>query len=316
MSTKHLLEAASLVGDAPAEDGTWRVKVISEGKGSSGVYTAELLEKHHHAFDDLLSFKNHPTGWDGPETRDFTMIAGTIVGETWIDTDERGLKAVYANYLPDPEYRDKLERYKSKIGLSIYIEGSGYLDESSGEFIVDWFNPEDPYGSLDVVIAPGARGAFMENMRKAYETREGSEKRPGARQAERKEIKMDEELKEALKGITDALAVLVAEKKQAEAAEAQVEADEAAVTSAVEAYDEARKAIDEADLLEPQREALLAAAKTGKDITADLVTAKAVKESALEAAKTRLGESADADQLREFGGSDKQEYTLRGFGGK
>lgn len=103
---KHLLEAATLIGESANEDGTWKVRVISEGKGSSGVYTAELLEKHHSAFDDILSFKNHPVGWDGPETRDFTMISGEIVGKTWVENDERGLKAIYANYRPDPEYKD------------------------------------------------------------------------------------------------------------------------------------------------------------------------------------------------------------------
>lgn len=305
-TTKHLLEAATLIGESAAEDGTWKVKVISEGKGSSGTYTATLLENHHHAFDNVLSFRNHPTGWDGPETRDFTMIAGEIKGETWVESDERGLKAIYANYLPDPEYKEKLERYKGKLGLSIYIEGSGYVDESTGDFVVDWFNPEDPYASLDVVIAPGARGKFLESARKAYEAREdaASTDRPGARQAERKEIRMDDELKEALKGISDALASLVAEKKTADAAEAQVKADEAAVTSAVEAYDVARKAIDEADLLAPQREELLKAAKRGEDITSAIESAKAVKEAALQAAG-RISEGAAPG--REFGG----EHTSR-----
>lgn len=316
--TRHLLEAASLV-EADTSKDTWVVRLISEGKGSSGLYSATLLEEWGYAFNEALSYINHPTGWDGLESRAFTEIAGEVVGDVWIDRDERGKVGVYANWRPDPDHKEKLARYAKKLGMSIYIEGDGHFNED-GEFEVDTFNPNDPFKSVDVVIAAGRGGRFeiTESYRKMYESARvaESEKRPGARQAERKEIKMDEELKEALKGITDALAVLVAEKKQAEAAEAQVEADEAAVTSAVEAYDEARKAIDEADLLEPQREALLAAAKTGKDITADLVSAKAVKESALEAAKTRLGESADADQLREFGGSDKQEYTLRGFGGK
>ena len=105
---RHLLEAASLVSESASEDGTWKVRVISEGKGSSGVYTASLLENHHKAFDNVLSFKNHPTGWEGPQSRDFTMIAGEVVGETWVEKDERGLTAVYANYRPDPEYADKI----------------------------------------------------------------------------------------------------------------------------------------------------------------------------------------------------------------
>lgn len=287
---KHLLEAASLVSESASEDGTWKVRVISEGKGSSGTYTASLLENHHRAFDNVLSFKNHPVGWDGPQSRDFTMIAGEVVGETWVEKDERGLTSVYANYRPDPEYAEKLERYKSKLGLSIYIEGSGYEDEN-GEYIVDWFNPEDPYGSLDVVIAPGARGKFMESMREFYSANESSNGRPGTRQEEQ-ENKMDKEtLEAALKPLVDALTVLVAEKKATEAADAQVEADKAAVTSAVEAYDAKVKAIAEADLPEIQAESLRAAAKAGQDVAPLIESAKALK-AAIEA---DLRESAGSE---------------------
>lgn len=289
---KHLLEAASLAAESASQDGTWKVRLISEGKGSSGTYPASLLENHHSALNELLSFKNHPVGWDGPQSRDFTMIAGEIVGDVWIEQDERGLTAVYGNYKPDPEYADKLERYKHKLGLSIYIEGSGYEDEN-GEFIVDWFNPEDPYASIDVVIAPGARGKFMESMREFYSAQESDNKRPGARQAEHKENKMDKEtLEAALKPLADALAVLDTEKKATEAADAQAKADEAAVTSAVEAYDAKVKAIAEAGLPEVQAESLRAAAKAGHDVAPLIEEAKALKE---EIAKS-LKESANDDE--------------------
>lgn len=290
-SKRHLLEAASLASESASEDGTWKVRLISEGKGSSGTYTRELLENHHSALNELLSFKNHPVGWDGPQSRDFTMIAGEIQGDVWIEQDERGLAAVYGNYLPDPEYAAKLERYKKKLGLSIYIEGSGYEDEN-GDFIVDWFNPEDPYASIDVVIAPGARGKFMESMQQVYSARQSSDEHPGGTRAvENKEIKMDQELKDALKGISDTLATLVAKDKAAEAAEAQAKADEAAVASAVEAYAAAEKAIADAELLDVQVESLRAAAKAGQDIAPLIESAKAVKEAAIKAVK----ESASQD---------------------
>lgn len=291
MNKRHLLEAASLVSESASTDGTWKVRVISEGKGSSGVYTAQLLENHHSALDNVLSFKNHPVGWDGPQSRDFTEIAGEVVGETWIEQDERGLTAVYANWRPDPDYADKIARYKSKLGLSIYIEGSGYEDEN-GEFIVDWLNPEDPYGSLDVVIAPGARGKFMESMREFYSARSES-KSPGTRQAEdNKENKLDKEtLEAALKPLSDALATLVAEKKAAEAAEAQVTADAEAVTSAVEAYDAKVKAIADAGLPEVQAESLRAAAKAGQDVAPLIEAAKALRDEI----EKNIRESAEQD---------------------
>lgn len=307
---KHILEAATLASESASADGTWKVRVISEGKGSSGVYTAELLENHHSAFDDVLSFKNHPTGWDGPETRDFTMIAGEIKGATWVETDERGLKAVYGNYLPDPEYRDKIERYKDKLGLSIFIEGSGYVDEATGDFIVDWFNPSDPYASLDVVIAPGARGKFLESARKVYDARRSeSEKTPGTPPAERKDNEnMElEKVVEAVEALTAQVTALVADKESAKAQEAQANADAQAVAEALETFESAVKAIDEADLLAPQRESLLSAAKRGEDVAPLIESAKAVKAAALEA--VQVNESHG----RDFGGNTSKSYTVAGW---
>lgn len=279
MGRKHLLEAASLVSESASEDGTWKVRLISEGRGSSGIYTRELLENHHHAFDDVLSFKNHPGMWDGPQSRDFTMIAGEVVGGTWIESDERGLTAVYGNWLPDPEYRDKLERYKSKLGLSIYIEGSGYENED-GDFVVDWFNPEDPYASLDVVVAPGARGKFMESMRQVYSAR--AENKPSTTEVqENRNKKMEEKLDKAIELLTTLVANEAEKAAEAAQVEADAEAAREAAEKAVSAYAEAVKAVDEAELFESQREAILARASEGADV-ADLVAeAKKVKEEAL-----------------------------------
>lgn len=284
-TTKHLLEAASLVSESASEDGTWKVRVISEGKGSSGIYTAELLENHFGAFNNVLSFKNHPTGWDGPESRDFTMIAGEVVGETWVERDERGLTAVFANYRPDPEYKDKIERYKDKLGLSIYIEGSGYENES-GEFVVDWFNPADPYASLDVVIAPGARGKFLESARKAYESVEAGSKKPGVTSAQdERKLEMDEKDLEAIRSLTAAVSALVANKEATAAEAVQAEADAEAGRNAVEAYDAAVKAIDAAELPEKVVESLRNSAKAGIDVAPLIEQAIAIKSAVEEAAK-------------------------------
>lgn len=294
---KHILEAATLASESASADGTWKVRVISEGKGSSGTYTASLLENHHSAFNEVLSFKNHPTGWDGPQARDFTMITGQVMGETWVEKDERGLTAIYANYLPDPDYRDKLERYKDKLGLSIYIEGSGYEDEN-GEFIVDWFNPEDPFASLDVVIAPGARGKFLESARQAYESVDADAKKSTVTSAgEEKEIKLDEKDREKLDALVAAVATLVADKEQATAEAAQVTADAEAGRNAVEAYDAAVTAIDKAELPEAVVESLRAQAKEGVDVTPLIAQAVAMKE-AFEDRGERLNESSPG---RDFG---------------
>lgn len=306
MTTRNLLEAASLVSESAAEDGTWRVKVISEGKGSSGIYTAELLENHHHAFDEVLSFRNHPTGWDGPEARDFTMIAGEIKGKTWVDTDETGRKAVYANYLPDPEYKEKIERYKNKLGLSIYIEGSGF-ENDNGDFVVDWFNPEDPYASLDVVIAPGARGKFLESAKRAYESlhRDSDEPSVTAAQEERK-LEMDEKDREAIAALTTAVQALVTDKQAAQVEAAQATADEKVVEERLDAYDAAVEAIEAAELPADAAKSLRAEARKGVDVAPLIEFAKAVKDG--EAA--RIAEAADT--TRDFGGRKVESATELG----
>lgn len=311
-TTKHLLEASSLVSESAGDDGLWKVRVISEGQGSSGIYTRELLERDHAAFNNVLSFRNHPNWYEGPQTRDFTMIAGSVEGETWVEQEADGRTAIFANYRPDPEYKEKLERYKDKLGLSVYIAGSGSENEN-GEFVVESFDGNDPYASLDVVIAPGARGRFLESadymsdLKKMYAVREDDGKdHSGARQMEKKEIKMDEELKEALKGISEALAVLVADKKNADVAEAQSKADEAAVTSAVEKFEAAVVEIDKADLLPAQKESLRKAAKAGEDVAPLIENAKKIKEEAIES--LRIGESYG----RDFTSSANEDWTVAG----
>jgi hypothetical protein len=266
-TTKHLFEAATLVSESASEDGTWVVQLIAEGKGSSGTYPATLLENHHHAFDGVLSFKNHPQWFEGPETRDFTMLAGQVIGETWVDTNKQGKRAIFANYLPDPEYKDKLARYRDKLGLSIYIEGSGYDDEETGEFMVDWFNPEDPYASVDVVIAPGARGKLTEAMKQTYSRNRENE--PGAeasaQEPHERKLRMEKEIQEALEKVNSTLA--------SEAARA--------------------------DLLPSQVESLRAEAKAGTDVTARIEEAKTIAKEAREAFEGKQEESASTG--RTFG---------------
>lgn len=313
---RHLFEQAVLIGESANADGTWKVRLIAEGKGSSGTYTRELLENHHHALDDLLSFKNHPGVWDGPETRDFTMLVGEIVGETWVENDESGRAAVYGNYLPDPEYKDKLSRYKKKLGVSIYIEGSGYLDEQ-GEFIVDWFNPSDPYASLDVVIAAGARGRFEESMKTMYARRSAEHQTTTASVEEKeKTLTMEKDVEDRFNDLTNLINGLVTSKQE----EAKTEADAAAVESAVTEKTEAIKASVEAvesakaELLPLQHKALLERAWKGEDVTSAIESDKAIAKEAKEAAQGAGNDDANPETGR-LGEAAITDYKLKGFKG-
>lgn len=316
---RGLVEAAKLLGEAAREDGAWKVRLISEGQGSSGFYSRELLEGYHSVLDDVLSFKNHPGEWDGPETRDFTMIVGEIVGETWIEDDERGMASIVGWYLPDPEYRDKIERYKGKLGVSIYAMGEGEFDENTGNFKVTSFEA-DPYNSLDVVIAAGARGKFLESMRRAYAHRVENASAASAEGKTNKEEELTEmelkDLGEEIASLTTAFRDFVESQKKSIEAEAESATAEEAAKAAVEAYDAQTQAIADADLLPTQAESLRKQAREGKDVSAQLEDAKLVaKEAKEQAAKTiQEGDRSDAGRFAE--GAATSGYKLSGFGQK
>ena len=314
---RSLFEAGAIVSENAAGDGTWKVRIISEGKGTSGIWPASTLENYHQAFNDRLSFVNHPGEWDGPQSRDFTMLAGEIKGETWIEKDDRGLTAVYGNFLPDPDHKDKLERYRHKLGLSVYIEGAGYFDEN-GEFVVDWLDEHDEYASVDVVIAAGRGGRFEESMRKMYAQRsaESASANPAGEKNEPKGLSlMEQDVKDRFDKIEAALDVIAGSHTQ----EAQAAADEQAIESAVTAATTSIKAQVEAveaakaDLLPSQYSALLEGAWAGKDVADRIVSGKKIAVEAKEAYGTKgAAQALETGRLGESASTET--YEFKGFG--
>lgn len=306
MITRNLVEAASLV-QAPSDGDTWKVRLINEGRGSSGVYSAQLLENYGHAFNGAISFLNHPTG--GPETRNFTEIVGRVIGETWTERAEDGTLGVYANWEPDEDHRRKLEKYKESLGLSIYISGDGSEDEN-GDFLVESFDDSDPFRSVDVVIAAGRGGRFelTESVKKMYESRRSESNEPTVTSAvdEKKDIKMEnlEKVVAAVEALTAQVSALVAKENAAQAEAIQAEADEKAVEARVGAYDAAVDAIEAAELPADAAKTLRAEARKGVDVAPLIEFAKTVKTAT--AAESAAG--------RDFG--TITEVSFSGFGGK
>ena len=279
MDTKNLFESATLIESS--DTGPWKVRLISEGKGSSGTYPASTLESYKSAFNGVLSFENHPGWMDGPESRNFTQIVGKVLGETWTDTDERGKVGVYANWEPDPEHRDRLSRYKENLGLSIFIEGDGHNDED-GEFVVDSFNEHDAFRSVDVVIAAGRGGRFEESQIKDIYSRRRETIKTDADTSvsDRKDIKMDEKAMEMLESINTALTTLVSAQDAEAKQTAQVEADDKAVEGKMATLVANLDAVETAreNLLPSQVKSLLAEARKGGDITDAIATQVALAE--------------------------------------
>ena len=300
----RLYESAPLLKEASRDDGSFKVRLIDEGMGSSGYYPRETLEKYHNAFDDVLSFAAHPKWDEEAANRDFRNIAGRILGETWTEEDRTGKLGVYGYYLPDPNYLEQLERYRDKLALSIYISGEGHINDD-GDFEVDFLNGLDPLRSVDVVQAGGRGGKLsLESLKEFYNVDPTTEGRTN-----RKETTMDlETLATKLDALTTTVLALASD-KEAEASEsAQAKADDEAVAKAVESYAAKVEAIAKAELPAVLAESLRKDALAGADVEVKITEAKALTE----ALKTELTESGAG---RVIEGSD-DDYTLKGFGGK
>src|SRR5690606_8734493 len=104
----------------------------------------------------------------------------------------------------------------------------GEFDENTGNFNVISFE-EDPYNSLDVVIAAGARGKFLESMRKVYEHRSSKETSTASVvvENETKGPRMDKEFEDRFAGIEALIQGLVTQKQESAQAEADANAVQA-----------------------------------------------------------------------------------------
>jgi len=264
--TKKLVEQGSLL-EAKSSNGLIPVRIITEGEGSSGVYSRDLLKEHAGAFNNALSFKNHPIDPNKPWERDFTWITGRVVGEARYE-ERDGIAGIYADYKPDAKYREILEEYSEYLGLSVFIEGDGR--EVDGKYVVESFNGADPYKSVDVVIAPGRGGGF-ERVMEAYRNIETSAiADDGTATAAADLKKKEDKAMDEVKALVEALAKSMDDKFTA--LEAKVdsvvqlsESAHVAETEKVEALDVADK-LAEAKLSETGRKRVLESVKAGKPV--------------------------------------------------
>lgn len=282
MATKKLAEHGRLVESS--KPGAFLVRVITEGKGSSGVYSRELLENYKDVFADRPMFMNHPADPDRPWERDIRDIAGRT-GKTVEFRVEDGIGALYTEVKVDDRWADFVREYADLIGVSIYISGQGR--EENGEYIVESFNgPDvDPYSSIDWVVAAG-RGGRVERMLENYRQIEASVGSPtgdGAATASTEDKKMGNHMDEKILALVEALGAKV------DALDAKVTSivtlSEQAATEAAEKADafevvqELTTAVAEAKLPEEGRNRVIESVKAGKSIAEAVAGEKAYVES-------------------------------------
>lgn len=306
--TLERLGGSGAVESAKREDGTFRVRIITEGKGSSGIYSRELVQSPASAavMDGLKSFFDHPDYSFAPEERSVLKLAGRFVPGTIEHADtEDGLAAAYGSFKPRKEYLEFFEEFADTLGVSVYLAAT-FSELPDGTRKVESFVP-DPYNSIDIVVAAG-RGGRFEQARESLRTIESSlgapeGHKPGAEaSAQEKEGNMltKEEVQaiiaEALAPVASAVAELKTAVTEKATAEAEAEATAAAVKEALEGYDEKVQAITaEKDLLDSQRTALMESARAGEDIAPALESAKAI------AAEAKAAFGAKGSEIEEDG---------------
>ncbi len=266
------------VTDAPVKKGNrWRAIVARPGQGSSGFYSEDVFRRDAAKIiaPGGHCFINHE------DSRNPKDLVGVYEEGAYWDEDQ---KAVLADLTVFSHWESFVNEVGPHLGVSLYAMGEQDDDGNVTAFI------EDRLNGADLVARPGLVGSGLAE--KLYESAKAQVQETSTTAVVENGNEMElEEKVDALAAKIEALtSAIVAEKETAQTEKVQAEADAEAVKNAVEAYDAAVKAVDEADLLQPQREALLSAAKRGEDIAEAIESAKAVKEAAVQAA--RVSESA------------------------
>lgn len=146
--------------------GVFEVTLITEGQGSSGYYSADLLKEYGpKTFNaNRPMFANHPTDEEFENGRDITKLMARTVEDSYV-VEEDGVSKLKAKIKVRPEWLEFVEEYKDTIGLSIFAAGEAREGEVDGNktMIVESFDYEDPYRSIDFVVAAG-RGGKVDRM--------------------------------------------------------------------------------------------------------------------------------------------------------
>ena len=147
---------------APVKSGNnWRAVLITPGKGSSGVYTEEMLKEYGpEAFKKgTHSYVDHPR--DESDIRSPKNLIGVLAEDARYE-DGVGLVAELSIM---PHWKEFVEAVAPHTGLSIYAMGEGNYNDA-GEVVVENLVPHTQ-NSVDLVSYPGRAGSKLAD--KLYE---------------------------------------------------------------------------------------------------------------------------------------------------
>jgi len=307
---KKLLSENTSVPTASDTRGLWRAVLITPGKGSSGIWSEDIIKRDgpHALKKGAKCFVTHNRLENG-EPDPFRMWA-TLDSDSWY---EEGVGLV-ADINVLPSWVDKVEEVAPHTALSVYLMGEA--DEQGHITAI----LEDVQNGVDMVAYPGRPGSALVN--KLYESAKAisENESPATPVAEDEDTKgllqMEQDVKDEFAALNSKFDALLASKQ----AEAQADVDQKAVDAAVEVALEAKleavkvslAAVEaaSADLLPTQVKSLTESAYRGEDVTASIDAAKAITAEAKSVLQVENDPAHETGRL----GEGAVTHTLRGFG--
>lgn len=283
--TFKISEHISLESSSVKEDGSRRVRLISPGTGSSGIYSAEMLNKYMAEAlpKGTLVYLDH-TGWSDEMEREGTRsikdVAGKFVSDPVYEANAPEGEGSYVNIKFKRVVEQDLEDIGDAVGVSIEVH-AGRKDEFGN--IVEMHY--DPLNALALVPVPGRDGRIFENFRAK------------ASESENNNGEADMPIsKEDIEAVAERAAALVVEALKPEPKDEQPETDVAALVLKVS--ESGLPAV----LTTPVVEAVLGGADIDEAIKAQEAVVKAIRESAKD-------DSTDSGVLSESGDGKTEPKT-------
>jgi len=196
-----LVEKVAFEAAAATEDGVRRVRLISPGKGSSGFYTAEMLNQYigEALPKGTLVYLDHTSESDKKEragTRSIKDVAGKFMSDPVFEADAPEGAGSYADIKFYRTVSPLLEDVGDAIGVSIEVHAG--KKDAKGNITEMHYHP---LNSLALVPVPGRDGRIFEDFRaEASESQEDEGTDMQISEEDRKAIVTD-----VLAGLTEAL---------------------------------------------------------------------------------------------------------------
>lgn len=276
-----LHESTPGVGTESLGEGKYRIRIITPGQGSSGIYTAENLAASAPLFKaGTEMFIDHPTEseeWERPE-RSIRDYAGVFLEDATVGEDGALYTVCKVFSGVNNIIKDKWEH----IGVSINAWCADPISESG---IVP---PIAGVRSVDFVTVPGAGGAVIDLLESNR-----------VQQRQEKEEDVDKEIESKFSALEDKISsVLEAIGKVIEGQkieEAEEPAKEAAPTVDVDAVLEAGKKLAESGLPDAAAARVRESVKAGADIEEAIEAEREyLKEATAKSASPHIEEDSGA----------------------